>query len=211
MDIEKVVQNIQRICREKGTTPTAAGKESGAGKDLVSLMKMRGSFPSVEKMSLLAAYLGVTTSELLGEKIEPAPKDGGGLNEEQQELVSLYDAASPALRAAALAVLRSADGQVTEAGPDQAAAQPKMLETVELQGLGTFQLKEVEPWRLSGSAKRQDTGTATERAKPQKGPQVIAPDAKQTIMRRKDRMRILAKLLESAQSTKGPGSGHGQE
>ena len=73
MDIEKVVQNIQRICREKGTTPTAAGKESGAGKDLVSLMKMRGSFPSVEKMSMLAAYLGVTTSELLGEEKEPAP------------------------------------------------------------------------------------------------------------------------------------------
>lgn len=30
VDIEKVVQNIQRVCREKGTTPTAVGKESGA-------------------------------------------------------------------------------------------------------------------------------------------------------------------------------------
>lgn len=71
MEVEKVVQNIQRICRERGTTPTAAGKESGAGKDFVSLMKTRGHLPSVEKMSTLAAYLGVTTSELLGEEIEP--------------------------------------------------------------------------------------------------------------------------------------------
>lgn len=84
MDIEKIVQNIQRICREKGITPTAAGKESGAGKDLVSLMRTRGSFPSVEKMSILAAYLGVTTSELLGEEKEPTPVVEGtpeGLNE----------------------------------------------------------------------------------------------------------------------------------
>lgn len=41
-------------------------------------MKTRGSFPSVEKMSILAAYLGVTTSDLLGEEKGPAPEDGGG-------------------------------------------------------------------------------------------------------------------------------------
>lgn len=68
MDIEKVVENIQRICKDRGTNPTEAGKKSGAGKDLVSIMRRRGSFPSIEKMSMLASYLGVTTSELLGEK-----------------------------------------------------------------------------------------------------------------------------------------------
>lgn len=68
MNIEKIVQNIQRICREKGTNPTEAGRESGAGPNMVSIMKRRGSFPSIEKMSMLASYLGVTTSELLGEK-----------------------------------------------------------------------------------------------------------------------------------------------
>lgn len=78
MDIEKVVENIQRICKDRGTTPTEAGKKSGAGKDLVSLMRRRGSFPSIEKMSMLASYLGVTTSELLGEEIAPTPVAEGG-------------------------------------------------------------------------------------------------------------------------------------
>lgn len=71
MDVEKIVNNIQRVCKERGTTPTVAGRESGAGKDLVSLMKRRGILPSIEKMSMLASYLGVTTSELLGEEKEP--------------------------------------------------------------------------------------------------------------------------------------------
>lgn len=73
MDIEKVVQNIQRICKEHGTTPTVACRESGAGKDMVTNMKMRGILPSIEKMSMLAAYLDVTTSELLGEEKVPTP------------------------------------------------------------------------------------------------------------------------------------------
>lgn len=80
MEVEKVVENIQRVCKEKGTNPTEAGRESGAGKDLVSLMKRRGILPSVEKMSLLAAYLGVTTSELLGEEKGPAPVPEGEPN-----------------------------------------------------------------------------------------------------------------------------------
>ena len=67
MDALKIVENIQMICKEHGTNPTAAGKESGAGKDLVTNMKRRGVLPSIEKIRLLADYLGVTTSELLGE------------------------------------------------------------------------------------------------------------------------------------------------
>lgn len=68
MDIEKVVENIQRACKQRGTNPTEAGRASGAGKDLVTNMRRRGILPSIEKMSMLASYLGVTTSELLGEK-----------------------------------------------------------------------------------------------------------------------------------------------
>ncbi len=75
MDVLKIVENIQRICKERGTTPTVAGKESGAGKDLVSAMKKRGVLPSIEKMRLLADYLGVTTSELLGEDVTHSGQD----------------------------------------------------------------------------------------------------------------------------------------
>lgn len=78
MDIEKIVENIQQICREKGTTPTVAAKESGAGQNMVTAMKKEGRIPSVEKMGMLAAYLGVTTSELLGETKGPAPVSEGG-------------------------------------------------------------------------------------------------------------------------------------
>lgn len=94
MDIEKVVQNIQRICKEHGTTPTVACRESGAGKDMVTNMKMRGILPSIEKMSMLATYLGVTTSELLGEKIGPAPvAEGEPVYPPEYDLLSPEDQA----------------------------------------------------------------------------------------------------------------------
>lgn len=67
MDVLKIVENIQHLCDKRGVTPTVAGKESGAGKELVTNMKRKGTMPSVEKIRLLANYLGVTTSELLGE------------------------------------------------------------------------------------------------------------------------------------------------
>ncbi len=83
MDIEKVVQNIQRACQAKGTTPTVAARESGAGVGMVSALKRQGVIPSVEKMSLLASYLGVTTSELLGEeKAPPTVADEERLNQD---------------------------------------------------------------------------------------------------------------------------------
>lgn len=75
MDVLKIVENIQRICKEKGITPTVAGKESGAGKDLVTNMKRKGTQPSIEKIRLLANYLEVSTSELLGETSPAGPGD----------------------------------------------------------------------------------------------------------------------------------------
>lgn len=94
MDALKIVENIQRICKEKGTTPTVAGKESGAGKDLVSAMKRRGVLPSIEKIMLLANYLGVTTSELLGEKTRPTVGDDG-LSDGEQALLNLFRQLTP--------------------------------------------------------------------------------------------------------------------
>lgn len=61
------VQNVKFYCQQKGVKPTIACLESGAGKSLLSQIESRGSIPSVEKVQLLAQYLGVTVSELLGE------------------------------------------------------------------------------------------------------------------------------------------------
>lgn len=78
MDTLEIAENIKRICKEKGTTPTVACSESGAGKNMVSNMKKKGTQPSIAKMQLLAEYLGVTTGELLGEKETPATVSGDG-------------------------------------------------------------------------------------------------------------------------------------
>ena len=75
MSVDILVQNIKSFCASKGTTPTAAGEASGAGRNFMDNLK-KGSIPSVVKVQLLADYLGVTTSELLGEKIEPGSDAG---------------------------------------------------------------------------------------------------------------------------------------
>lgn len=67
MDKEIFVQNIKRHCSLRGVKPTIACRESGAGADLINQIERRGSIPSVERVQLLAQYLGVTVSELLGE------------------------------------------------------------------------------------------------------------------------------------------------
>lgn len=68
MDLEILVQNIKRLCALKGVKPTVACRESGVGTSFINNIEVRGSVPSVEKMQMLAQYLGVSTSELLGEE-----------------------------------------------------------------------------------------------------------------------------------------------
>lgn len=63
------VQNVKMYCKLRGIKPTIACTESGAGKSLLSQIETRGSIPSVEKVQLLAQYLKVSTSELLGEEL----------------------------------------------------------------------------------------------------------------------------------------------
>ena len=71
MNKEIFVQNIKRQCSLRGVKPTIACRESGAGADMINQIERRGSVPSVERVQLLAQYLGVTVSELLG---EPTPE-----------------------------------------------------------------------------------------------------------------------------------------
>lgn len=68
MDATKIVQNVKKYCKIKGVKPTPACRDSGVGTSFINDIE-RGKVPSVEKVQMLAAYLEVTTSELLGEKI----------------------------------------------------------------------------------------------------------------------------------------------
>ena len=87
MDKDVFVQNVKFWCEKRNVAPTVACKESGAGRDfLVNLQ--RGSSPSVAKVQLLAQYLGVTTSDLLGEQNESSPPS------EEDRLLAGYDALS---------------------------------------------------------------------------------------------------------------------
>lgn len=78
MDKSIFVQNIKKACELKGVKPTVACRESGVGTSFINNIEVRGQIPSVEKVQMLADYLGVTTSELLGEAKGPTLVVEGG-------------------------------------------------------------------------------------------------------------------------------------
>lgn len=72
MDRELFVQNIKKYCALRGVKPTVACRESGVSSSFISNITGRNQTPSVEKVQLLAQYLGVTVSDLLGEISVPS-------------------------------------------------------------------------------------------------------------------------------------------
>ena len=84
MQLDVFVQNVKYYCELKGVKPTVACDESGAGKNLLGKLANHGSIPSVERVQLLAEYLGCTVSDLLGEERKGSPPS------EEDELRRLY-------------------------------------------------------------------------------------------------------------------------
>lgn len=109
MDKEVFVQNIKNYCALRGVKPTVACRESGAGPNLINQMLTRGSIPSVEKVQLLAQYLGVTTSELLG---ETGPKNLA--IQDQPYLVMRYNSLPPKVQEEVMAFIEFKVAQQTE-------------------------------------------------------------------------------------------------
>lgn len=109
MDAEKLVQNIKKYCALKNIKPTVACRESGVGTSFINNIEARNQVPSVAKVQQLAIYLGVTTSELLGEELvireAPSGSGEGTITEEDRALLSAYQQAAPELRAAVRRVL----------------------------------------------------------------------------------------------------------
>ena len=91
MQTEIFVQNVKRYCNLKGVKPTVACAESGAGKDLLGQLSKRGTVPSVERVQLLAQYLGCTVSDLLGETPGALPDVPEGPTEQFLKLFSSLD------------------------------------------------------------------------------------------------------------------------
>ena len=91
MDTEVFVLNVKAYCALKGVMPTIACAESGAGKSLISEVTNRGRVPSVERIQLLAQYLGCTVSDLLGETPGALPSVPEGPTEQFLKLFSSLD------------------------------------------------------------------------------------------------------------------------
>ena len=71
MDKELLIRNIYNACLVGGVKPTVACAAAGVGKNFMSNMN-KGQTPSVAKVADLAAYLGVSTSDLVGDAKTPA-------------------------------------------------------------------------------------------------------------------------------------------
>ena len=71
MDRETLIFNITRFAAANNESPSGACLAAGVGKNYVSELK-RGKTPSVASVADLAAYLGVSVSDLVGDAKTPA-------------------------------------------------------------------------------------------------------------------------------------------
>ena len=110
MDKDFFVQNVKLLCLQKGIKPTNACKESGVGGSFLSDIN-RGQVPSVAKVQMLAEYLGVTVSDLLGEERMPADRPANGHEEEFVQLFSKLTAEQQELVLAQLKGIVDAQGK----------------------------------------------------------------------------------------------------
>lgn len=93
MDSEALINNIYHYSSLTGKYATFACDEAGVGKSFISDIK-RGRIPSVRKIQKLAAYFGITTSELLGEELPEEPKLPRGMTPEGYASGCKYDRAT---------------------------------------------------------------------------------------------------------------------
>lgn len=107
-------ERLKIIRKQAGLSQKSLASLLQVSQQSVWKWEMNESSPNPETVAKIAKIFHVSSDYLLGlteQEEKPTPENGGGLNKEQQELVSLFESASPALRSAALAVLKSAEGQ----------------------------------------------------------------------------------------------------
>jgi len=67
MDKEYFVKKVKFLCLQKGVKPTKACRESGVGISFLNGVE-RGASPTIANLEKLAAYLGTTVGDLIGEE-----------------------------------------------------------------------------------------------------------------------------------------------
>ena len=94
MNNETLIYNIEKYCEARDTKPTPAAVAAGIGRTFISDLR-RGKTPSVAKVADLAAYLNVSTSDLVGDaqtpaELAPLADAWNELNDEGRERLIAY-------------------------------------------------------------------------------------------------------------------------
>ena len=107
-----VRERIFTLLQAKALSQKEFAEAIGVSAETVSAWKAgrNFSFSNSDKLTIIAQVLGTTPAELLGEE-KPTPVSRDGLDEEELDLLRRFQSATPALRAAALAVLKSGEEQ----------------------------------------------------------------------------------------------------
>lgn len=99
------------MCSKAGKSPSRVAMDIGISKSIVTNWKTRGSTPTDFVVHKIAAYFGVTTSDLLGEDTKKEPITIA--DDRLAELVLLFTGASPERQQIALEILRAAEASRT--------------------------------------------------------------------------------------------------
>ncbi len=118
MNKEIFVQNIKKYCAKRGVKPTVACRESGVGSSFINNIEARGQVPSIEKVYMLATYLGITINDLVGYDIIAESR-----GPEQPYLVRRYNSFPPEIQEEVMAFIEFKAAQLAEkeAGKKKAA------------------------------------------------------------------------------------------
>lgn len=110
---------IREIREAKNLQQKVLAKNLGIKPNRLSQYETGAREPDLKTLDQIATELDVSVDDLMGrttQKEKPTPDIEDGLSAEMQEIIRLYDQASPELQAAALAVLRSAEAAEKEQG-----------------------------------------------------------------------------------------------
>ena len=103
---------LKQLRKDHGITQMQFAQEFNISKGTIGMWEIGKREPDFETATRIADYFHVSVDYLLGRDEEkPTPENGDGLSAEQMELVRLFELAAPALRVAALAVLKSGEPQ----------------------------------------------------------------------------------------------------
>lgn len=79
---------FDRLCFEKGKSPSTAAKEAGVSKNAIGRWRSGEVVPSKPSVKKIADYFGVSVDYLLGvEQKNPDTKNGTGISEARVEFI----------------------------------------------------------------------------------------------------------------------------